>query len=220
MVGMSTAVVSPDVRSRLGALAALVLAAAVFGLSALAVRPDQVALLEQSAFRAVNDVSWISVAPVWVVMQLGSLLAIPAVAGVAALARRRGLAVRLAISGTLAYLLAPPVKDLLERGRPAALLSDVVIRDASEGFGFVSGHAAVAVAMAVAALPFLGRRGRVVVLALAGAVGLARVYVGAHLPLDVVGGAALGVLVGVAVSLVGDLLQPAVAAGRLRRHSR
>jgi undecaprenyl-diphosphatase len=42
----------------------------------------------------------------------------------------------------------------------------------------------------------LPRRWRPVAWALAGVVALARVYVGAHLPLDVVGGAALGVVVG------------------------
>lgn len=192
---------------RRGALAALVAAVAVFALSALAVRPDRVALVEQLAFHAVNDVAWLSTAPVWVVMQLGNLLAIPVVAAAAAFARRSVLAVRLACSGALAYLLAPVVKDLLERGRPAALLSDVVVRDVSEGFGFVSGHTAVAVALAVAALPFLPARGRALVLTLAGAVALARVYVGVHLPLDVIGGAALGAIVAIGVALLSDLVQ-------------
>ena len=39
------------------------------------------------------------------------------------------------------------------------------------------------------------RRGRVLVLAALPAVALMRVYVGAHLPLDIVGGAALGLAV-------------------------
>ncbi len=217
---MSTAAAESEPRRHGAALTALVLAAAVFVLSALPVRSDHVALAEQLAFRAVNGVSWISATPVWVVMQLGNLLAVPAVAGAAALARRYRLAARLAASGLLAYLLAPPVKAALERGRPATLLPDVVVRDASEGFGFVSGHAAVAVALAVAALPYLGRGGRALVLALAGAVAVARVYVGAHLPLDVVGGAALGVGVAVAVALAADVLQAGSVTARRRRHSR
>jgi undecaprenyl-diphosphatase len=36
--------------------------------------------------------------------------------------------------------------------------------------------------------------------ATAGSVGIARIYVGAHLPLDVVGGMALGAMIGMTVS--------------------
>ena len=51
-------------------------------------------------------------------------------------------------------------------------------------------------ALAVAAWPYLGRQGRIAVVALAGIVGVLRVYVGAHLPLDIVGGVGLGVACG------------------------
>lgn len=62
--------------------------------------------------------------------------------------------------------------------------------------GFVSGHSAVAAALATAAAPYLSRRLRRVAWALALTVGLARVYVGAHLPLDVVGGLLVGWVTG------------------------
>jgi glycosyltransferase 2 family protein len=66
----------------------------------------------------------------------------------------------------------------------------------------VSGHSAVAVALATVASPFLGRRARRVAWTLAGLVCVARIYVGSHLPLDVVGGAALGWAAGALVLLV------------------
>jgi undecaprenyl-diphosphatase len=53
----------------------------------------------------------------------------------------------------------------------------------------------------VVAWPWLGRRGRVVVATLVAVVCLARVYVGAHLPLDVLGGASLGLAVDAALAL-------------------
>jgi undecaprenyl-diphosphatase len=65
-----------------------------------------------------------------------------------------------------------------------------------EGLGFVSGHTAVAFAVAAVASPYLDRRGRALAYGLALVVGLARIQVSAHLPLDVVGGAALGYTVG------------------------
>jgi glycosyltransferase 2 family protein len=68
------------------------------------------------------------------------------------------------------------------------------VRDGAltEGLGFVSGHSTVAIACAAILSPSLSGRWRVAGYALATPVGLSRVVVGAHLPLDVVGGAALG----------------------------
>ena len=77
------------------------------------------------------------------------------------------------------------------------------------GLGYLSGHAGVAVALGAAALPRLGPAGRALALSVIPVVGLTRVYVGAHLPLDVVGGAALGLAVEAAVRL---------AQSRLRDH--
>ena len=57
-------------------------------------------------------------------------------------------------------------------------------------------------ALATVASPFLGRRARRVAWVLAGCVCLARIYVGAHLPFDVLGGAALGWAAGALVLLV------------------
>jgi undecaprenyl-diphosphatase len=66
----------------------------------------------------------------------------------------------------------------------------------------LSGHAGVAVALGAAALPHLGPAGRALALTAIPIVGLSRVYVGAHLPLDVVGGAALGLVVDAGIVLM------------------
>ena len=60
----------------------------------------------------------------------------------------------------------------------------------------MSGHTTVAFACAAVLAPYLTRRWRVVGYALATAVALGRIVVGAHFPLDVVGGASLGLLLG------------------------
>jgi membrane-associated phospholipid phosphatase len=103
---------------------------------------------------------------------------------------------------------------MVGRPRPAGLLPGTRTRgrDAA-GLGYLSGHAGVAVALCAAALPRLGPAGRVLVLACVPAVGLTRIYVGAHLPLDVVGGAALGLAVEAAVALVGDAAARPTAVG-------
>ncbi len=140
---------------------------------------------------------------VWTVMQLGNFLAVPAVALVAMAAGRWRLGIGMLVGGVVTYYLAKVVKQIVERGRPASVLDDVHIRGtASLGRGYVSGHAAVVTLLVVLAWPYLGRRGRIAAVALALFVCLARVYVGAHLPLDIGGGAALGLAVAGAVRLL------------------
>jgi len=93
-------------------------------------------------------------------------------------------------------MLAKGVKGVVERGRPFAELGGDVVRApaVTEGLGFVSGHTTVAFALAAVLSPYLSRHWRVTAYVLAATVGLARIVVGAHLPLDVVGGASLGLL--------------------------
>jgi undecaprenyl-diphosphatase len=91
------------------------------------------------------------------------------------------------------YLLAKVVKEITERARPMELLGDAVAHGPTQtGAGFPSGHAAVAGALAFAAVGYLSRRWIIASFALAAIVLFGRIYVGAHLPLDVVGGFALG----------------------------
>jgi undecaprenyl-diphosphatase len=89
------------------------------------------------------------------------------------------------------------IKPLVGRGRPACHLDGVSIRGQQQsGLGYPSGHAAVATTLAIVAASRLSPGARLVAAALAATTGGARIYVGAHLPLDVVGGAAVGVLAG------------------------
>jgi undecaprenyl-diphosphatase len=129
--------------------------------------------------------------------------AVPLVAGLALVTRRVRLAAYAALAGGTIYLVAKLVKAFVQRGRPQTLLEDVhILFVPDRGLGYVSGHSAVAVALATVASPFLGRRARRVAWTLAGLVCVARIYVGSHLPFDVLGGAALGWAVGALVLLV------------------
>ncbi|WP_051684336.1 phosphatase PAP2 family protein [Blastococcus sp. URHD0036] len=186
-----------------GDAALLVVGAAVLVLAALPVHRFRVDPAEASVFHAVNGVDVVPFVLVWPVMQLGNLLVVPASALVAAAFRRWRLAAALLLAGAGTYYAAKVVKGVVVRGRPDGLLDDVVIRGtAALGRGFVSGHAAVVTALLATAWPWLGRRTRIACLVLVVAVCLARVYVAAHLPLDVVGGAGLGLMVAGAVRLV------------------
>jgi membrane-associated phospholipid phosphatase len=172
-------------------------------LAALPVDADTVTPPETFVFRTVNDHTVLPFVVVWTVMQLGNMVAIPIAAAVAALTRRYRLAVGMLIGGLTTYYLAKVVKGMVPRGRPAELLSEVQIRGAEpHGRGFVSGHAGVVTLLAVLAWPYLGRWARAAVGVAVGAVLLSRIYVGAHLPLDMIGGAALGLAVAGVARLV------------------
>ena len=192
----------PWIRLGAGTAALLVTAAAV--------RRDHVGPGEDLVFRAVNGLPDSLYPPAWVVMQLGTLGAAPAAAGVAWLAADGELAGRLLVSGAATWALSKLVKQMVRRPRPANLLPGTRCRGReAAGLGYLSGHAGMAVALGAAALPRLGPAGRALALSVIPVVGLTRVYVGAHLPLDVVGGAALGLAVEAAVRL---------AQSRLRDH--
>ena len=177
------------------------IATAAMALSGLAAMTPGVSRFEQFVFRTVNGLPPVLELPLATVMQLGSLGAVFASAGLAKLADRRDLAVEFLLSGGISYVAAKAAKIIVARERPGLLLADVLLRGrAQSGRGFPSGHAAVAAALAtIAARRFRPAAGRAAWTS-ATTVSVARIYVGAHLPVDVVGGTALGFAVATGVA--------------------
>ena len=159
---------------------------------------------EVAIFQAVNGLPGSLRPLLWVLNQYGTAITIPVATVVALAFRRWVLAAALAISGVTVYVLAKVIKGYVGRGRPSALIENVVEREpfSPESLGYPSGHAAVAWAITIIMLAFMGRPWRRVAIVLAIVVPVVRMYVAAHLPLDLIGGAAVGVFVASAVSLV------------------
>jgi len=159
---------------------------------------------EVAIFQAVNGLPGSLRPLLWVLNQYGTAITIPVATVVALAFRRWVLAAALAISGVTVYVLAKVIKGYVGRGRPSALIENVVEREpfSPESPGYPSGHAAVAWAITIIVLAFMGRPWRRVAIVLAIVVPVVRMYVAAHLPLDLIGGAAVGVFVASAVSLV------------------
>jgi undecaprenyl-diphosphatase len=189
-------------RSQLTVLAA---GTGVFLAGTALVWDDRVPAAEETAFEWINGwPDWIAW-PLWPVMQFGMVVA-PFVAGGLAwyLTRRRQPALGLVSTGFGMWILAKLVKLVVDRPRPGGLLEEVVYRmdGGPSGLGYVSGHAVVGFAIAVIATPYVSKRWATVLWALATGAATLRVYVGAHLPLDSVGGAGLGITAGAVTLLI------------------
>ena len=183
----------------------IVLAAslAVFAVCAVLAADGRVGPAERAVFHAVNGLPEWLYRPMLLAQYLG-VLAMPLVVAAGALAFRRWrLAAALVLVVPLKLGLERLVKQLVQRERPGTTVPDAILRGVHPGgLSFVSGHAMITFAIAGLLALVLPRRWAVVAFVLATCNAVARVYLGAHNPLDVVGGAA----VGLAIAAVLDLL--------------
>ena len=148
--------------------------------------------------------------PAWLYWLMGAVQlsgvigVLPLAAVAAALFRRLRLAAALAVATVLKVVLEDTVKMVVQRHRPAETLPDVILRGraAAHGLSFPSGHAMVIFAIATLVSPYLKGRWKALPWALAAAVCLSRLYLGAHFPLDVIAGAGLGAFIGAMLNLV------------------
>jgi undecaprenyl-diphosphatase len=136
------------------------------------------------------------------VEKLGLLWIVVAIA--IGLRRGSGLAGTLLLAGAVAVAtfaadaVSFGVKDLFQRARPFEAHSQIHPLSAVHSSSFPAGHAATAFAGAVV-LAYAVPRLAAPLFLIAALIGFSRVYVGVHYPTDVLGGAAIGVVVGAAV---------------------
>ncbi len=172
----------------------------------------EVTAAEERSFRTVNDLPDELHPAVWTVMQAGSLAAVLVVAAHAWGRGNPDRAVSTFIAGTAVWGGAKALKPVVGRGRPQQHLADVTVRGQTPtGLGYPSGHSAVAMTLALAATGGARPVVRAAAATVAAATGLGRMYVGAHLPYDVIGGFGIGILCGGAA---GKLTSSSGAGGR------
>lgn len=175
-------------------------AVAVFAVTGL-LAADRAVRGEVALTELVNSLPGPVIDALEIIMQLGTTPAIVLVAAVTAVVASvdwRRAVVAVLVAGGVAWAASHVAKDVVERPRASAYSSEVVVRDDADGFAWPSTHVSTAAGSLVAAALVAGRRPGGAV-AMAGMVGVGRMAVGVHLPLDVVGGLALGTAVAIAV---------------------
>jgi membrane-associated phospholipid phosphatase len=152
---------------------------------------------EQQLFHAVNSVH----APGWVASQIAKPLSnavwgLVALVGVALFFPRfRWRAWQYMAAIGSAFVVEVGIEQLINRPRPALLLHDAVLRAQQGGPGFPSGHETALAALVLSMWFFVAWPWRILLVALLAAEAWARVFLGVHAPLDVVGGLAVGMVI-------------------------
>ena len=146
----------------------------------------------------------------WLATQVGNMVTAFLLAGLFFVLNTRRLAVEIILGTLTLWLLVETIKVLTNRARPFLDLDQTrVIGWRERGRSFPSGHTAQTFfLMAVLSTTPLSHRfqlgmgGTVALYAVAVLVGFTRMYVGAHYPRDVIGGAVLGSVWGILATLV------------------
>lgn len=175
----------------------------VLGCAALA-HNGQVSEPERVVFEAINGLPDVLRRPMWV-LQLMGLIGLPVVIALVALALRRARLAAAALSAVALklFVVQPGIKHYVNRERPGVTEPHAILRGVPRGGeSFPSGHAVVGFTLAMLLTPYLSRRWAAGVWALAVLNSVARVYLGAHNPLDALAGAGAGLVLGGVLTLV------------------
>ena len=192
----------------------LVASLAVFAVYAVIAADGRVGPIERAAFHAVNGLPEGLYGPMLAFQYLG-VLAMPLIVAVGALAFRRWrLAAALVLVVPCKLALERVVKLLVQRERPGTTVGDAILRGVHPGGLSLSPATPSSPSPSPACWPWCCRA--------AGGGGIRAghpergrlVYLGAHNPLDVVGGAAVGLAIAAVLDLLLDVTRDRAGSAR------
>ncbi len=159
--------------------------------------------IERSLFTVLYDLTSPFSQLFLVLTQLGTIAMWLVSIVVAFAAKLRRLSWQLLIGGGLSIFATAVLKIAIGRPRPFDLFeavsnSEVLVH----GYGFPSGHTALVTVMGLMMMPYVPKQFRWVIVLIVCAVGVSRIALGVHAPLDLVGGFAIGYLAVFAVKKV------------------
>jgi undecaprenyl-diphosphatase len=192
------------VRRRRGDAIAGVAGLLLFAACALGARSGSVGGAERRVFEAINGLPDALEPAAFGAQFLGTLAIGPLVALVALLLRRPRLAIAALLVTILKLVSERIVWRMVERSRPGVTEPEVIVRAGTPmtGASFVSGHVVLLTGLATVVTPYLRGRWRLTPWIGVTVIGFARIYLGAHNPLDVAGGLGLGLAIGSLVNLL------------------
>ena len=181
----------------------LILALSVFGICTYFVSTGRFSAFEYEAFDLVYKPTGSLALGMYLITQTASVAGFLAIVTCLLVAKKIKLSLKLLTCGLVTYSVIYVAKLLIARPRPHLILPDVTAYyDAVSDFGFPSGHAAIAVTVAMVLAPSTPKRYRWLIWLWVLLVGISRISLGVHAPLDIVGGICVGVVSVCALRLV------------------
>jgi len=164
---------------------------------------ESVSMAEQQAFEYINGLSE-GVAPIMRFFDAISSIVMVVILSLSLLITRRWrLSIEVFMAGFFALLTSTILTLFVERGPSREIIeaANLMVIDVY-GFGFPSVNTTIAFAIATTLTAFVAQRTTIVLWTAATLVALSQLYVGSNLPLDVIGGIALGLLIGSIIRFV------------------